>query len=237
MHNCTDPKYHDLWSLNRCICLQVYTDDVLDRSTAICIEPCIYEDITNKVIYMPWATDLLPDQIQQNKVHMKKLKPVKIQKSSYVFWGGSYVDGTFGNKSEIDPFIEAAKQAGLQFVHQTKISARAMVKYVERAYMAPTIVGAWQKQQGYIPCRIFKNISYGQMGITNSYRVYELFNKKIIYDPDPVYLFHKAYKAIESWDNNQREELMDFVKDHHTYINRIYSLLTFFHKVNDEVSL
>jgi hypothetical protein len=71
------------------------------------------------------------------------------------------------------------------------------------------------------------------MGVTNSYRVYELFNKKIVYDPDPVMLFHKAQEALKVFGDKEREELMNFVKDNHTYVNRIHSILNFIEKVNN----
>jgi hypothetical protein len=97
--------------------------------------------------------------------------------------------------------------------------------------MAPAIVGQWQKMVGYIPCRIFKNISYGQMGITNSPRVYELFEEKIIYNSDEYQLFFDARHALMRTTHKQLFELMDFVRDKHTYLNRIETLLDFFQHV------
>jgi hypothetical protein len=32
---------------------------------------------------------------------------------------------------------------------------------------APAIVGDWQREHEYLPCRMFKNISYGQVGFSN----------------------------------------------------------------------
>jgi spore maturation protein CgeB len=92
--------------------------------------------------------------------------------------------------------------------------------------MAPAIQGDWQCRQGYIPCRIFKNISYGQFGITNSKTVYELFGENIIYNSDTYQLFIDAKKYIQSASLEDLYKQMDFVRDNHTYINRINSLLT-----------
>ena len=58
---------------------------------------------------------------------------------------------------------------------------------------------------------IFKNISYGQMGVTNSLRVYELFEGKIVYDPDTKELFRKACERLKTFTQEDLYELMDFV--------------------------
>ena len=41
-------------------------------------------------------------------------------------------------------------------------------KIIANSEIAPAIVGSWQKEHEYVPCRIFKNISYGKLGMTNS---------------------------------------------------------------------
>ena len=106
--------------------------------------------------------------------------------------------------------------------------------------MAPAIQGPYQCGKGYIPCRIFKNISYGQWGITNNQTVYDLFKGKIVYNPDTYQLFYDAKNYIDNAPINELYELMDFIKNNHTYINRIDTLLTFMKqalniKENDEI--
>lgn len=234
LHNCTDTKYKDLFALNRCIILQVYTDDVLTRDNCVLLKPFIYEDVEDKTIYMPWATDLLPYEIEENKKLVNKSNLEKYVKK-FIFWCGTYSDGEFGNQSELLPFIQAAAEAGIKFFHRTNLDPKEMAKHERKAYMAPAIVGEWQKKNGYIPCRIFKNISNGQMGITNSYHVYELFEKKIVYDCDTRSLFFKAKEAKASFTKEKRAELMDFVKNNHTYINRIEELLDFFERTQSVI--
>jgi len=69
------------------------------------------------------------------------------------------------------------------------------------------------------------------MGVTNSEAVYNLFEKKIIFNKDTRQLFHDAKKYTENMQDEELYELMDFVKDKHTYINRIDRLLSFFREV------
>lgn len=222
LHNCYDTKYQALRDSGKAISLQVYTDDVLKYQTEE-ISKCIHYDVPGKIVYMPWATDLLPHEINEIKAKM----PVK--KSSHkVYWIGTVGGGYFGNENEINPFRKACREKGVEFVHYgSNISPENHRHLISTSYMAPTIVGAWQAKVNYIPCRIFKNISYGQMGITNSYRVYELFEKKIVYNSNTHQLFYDARKALQTMKLKELFELMDFVRDHHTYLNRIQTLFTF----------
>ncbi len=232
LHNCTSPKYKPLYATGHAICLQVYTDDVLARPTCKKIDHAIYYDISQKCIYMPWATDLLPREIDEVKWRLPT-----VQKKNMVYWVGTIGEGYFGNKSEIDPFIKAAVKHRIGFKSFSHLSMEENRNIIASAYMAPAIVGEWQKQKGYIPCRIFKNISYGQMGMTNSLRVAELFEGRVVYNPDTYQLFLSAKDKLESMSIDDLYNLMDFVKKKHTYINRIASLLEFFDLVKNEIAI
>ncbi len=74
----------------------------------------------------------------------------------------------------------------------TNISPDENMKVIQQSYIAPTIQCAWQVQNHYVPCRMFKNISYGKMGITNNKYVYELFDKKIIHSENIEELINKS---------------------------------------------
>lgn len=226
LHNCNPRKYQTLLTNGKCINLQVYTDDVANRPGLIKIEDCIYQDLAGKLIYMPWATDLLPHEIEQ----LKKNIP---QKSNTVYWIGTVGGGQFGNNTQINPFIRACSENKIQFRHTINRSVEENISLIRTSYMAPAIVGDWQQKVGYIPCRIFKNISYGQMGVTNSKTVYELFQKKIVYNPNTYQLFYDAQKRLKTLKQEELFELMDFVKTKHTYLNRIQTLLYFLKLVEE----
>ena len=103
------------------------------------------------------------------------------------------------------------------------------MQLIQESYFSPTIQSDLQVNDGYIPCRIFKNISYGKMGYTNSKEVYNLFNNKIIYDSNIKKLFHKAIEYEQNdYNINEVRNLMNFVRDKHTYINRINYIFKFF---------
>lgn len=226
IHNCYDPKYNPLKTARHCIVLQVYTNDCLDYKNLTKLDDCIYYDLNSALIHMPWATDLLPHEIEANKQTVGNAE--KLNEAIFI---GTYCHGVFGNINQIDAFKNAAAQNNITFRHSQCCSMEDNIAAVKNAYMAPAIQGEWQVEKGYIPCRIFKNISYGAFGITNSEKVYELFQKKIIYNPDEYQLFYDAKNKLDNLDINELYELMDFVKEKHTYINRIQVLLSFFEAV------
>jgi len=194
------------------------------------IAPCIYSNIKTKTIYMPWATDLLPHEIDA----IKKQVPL-FKKEKKCQWVGTIGYGLYGNKPELDGYIRGCDQYWIPFYNSDPwlkgIDLQEHIRLIQSAYMAPAIVGRWQKENGYIPCRLFKNISYGQMGITNSYRAYLLFGKKVIYHPHTYQLFFKAHQHLEKMQPQELYVLMDFVKKKHTFINRIKVLLRFMREV------
>ncbi len=228
LHNCKHPKYHDLMARGRCVNLQIYSDYALTIPNIKKIDDCIYYDLADKCIYMPWATDLLPQEIEVIKRSIPKIK-----KQKRVWWIGSVGDGRYGNNSQLNPFRKACSENGISFQQKINVSPEENIQLIQESYMAPTLVGELQKQIGYIPCRIFKNISYGQIGITNSKRVYELFKRKIVYNPNPYKLFYDAQKRLQNLKQEELFELMDLVKEKHTYLNRVQVLLDFLKLVEE----
>ena len=225
LHNCDPAKYKDLFEQKCCMVLQVYTHDVLKRDV-IKIDDCIYYQFDSDIMYMPWATDLLPHEIDAIK---KQVPHFKKEKS--ICWIGTIWDGADGNRSKIRPFEQACQHNSIQFRQFSHLNADQNIELIQRSYMAPALQGKWQCEVGYIPCRIFKNISYGQMGITNSKTVYELFKGKVVYNEDTYQLFFDAQKRIKNMSNKELFALMDFVKEKHTYLNRIDHILNFLHAI------
>lgn len=231
LHYCRSPKYLPLLEKGYCIHLQVYNDFVLKRTDLTKLDNCIYYDLLRQRIYMPWATDLLPPEIDKVKSGISKRKS-----HPEVYWIGTIGGGLYGNIEQIHPFQRACTENNIPLIHKINVSMEENCKFIFRSYMAPAIVGQWQQEVGYIPCRIFKNISYGHMGVTNCRAAYELLEKKIVYNPDTYQLFYDAKKRIEQLSIDELYELMDLVKTKHTFINRIQSLLWFINHVESTYS-
>ena len=231
-------KYKHLIEIGHCILMLPYRKEFIhDFQTQL--DDYVFYNLNKKTLYMPWATDLLPYEIDEIKKELPSIKKEKVARFIGTCWGG----GPGGNIGEANRFRKACDESGIPFEVVggwqcgMNISPEENINLIKKAYLAPAIQGQLQCDIWYIPCRIFKNISCGQLGITNSEAVYKMFNKKVVYNPDPYKLFFDAMKKMGTLDINEIYELMDFVKTKHTYINRIDALLTFLARVNNYTNL
>ncbi len=227
-----EEKYRDIPKL----VTQTYTVDTLKYGYEK-IDDCIYFSKEHNALNYIWATDLLPHEI---------IKPeeLRVLQGKTVNWVGSAggAGTVFGNEEELEPFRGACREHGIEFKQQGlwaagsgyPVSNEDNVRLIKESYMAPTIVGAWQRDKCYVPCRIFKNISYGQPGLTNSKVVWDLFQRRIVYNPDTYQLFRDAKKSINEMSLEDLHWQMDFVAQKHTYINRINLLLGCANKILGE---
>ena len=165
-------------------------------------------------LYIYWATDLLPHEIDNN---IQKLS--NIQNENKIHFIGSVTHVWHQFREICNYYGVEFCQYGATFnsnSHMNK-SIDENIDLVQRSIISPALQDNVQVQYKYIPCRIFKNISYGKMGLTNNEFVYELFNKKIIYDSDIRELFKKGIEFEMRGDKSDIiKELMIYVKNNHT---------------------
>ena len=180
-------------------------------------------------IYTCWATDLLPEEIKEENIYSKR--------DNCIYWCGSY---SAGNNPELRKFVIESEKNGVPVKFnnpwQNPLSYDLVQQFTIKSKLSPDIrcsgdpnkiaqgeTGTCHKSIGYIPCRILKAISYGHLGITNSKQVYELLDKKVIYNPNESQLFYDAIKECDNYELIKAQ--MKIVKERHTYINRINDLL------------
>lgn len=192
-----------------------------------------YQNITPlkyEAIYIAWATDLLPDEINLEDRFIEPEIP-------YV----SYFIGTIGggNAKEVNKFANSCNSKGIKFIHNNPWNRpmtfeEAKIK-VQKSYICPDIrgsgdpsklrlgeTGTCHKYIGYIPCRLFKNISYGKLGLTNCRRLKDLFNDNVILEEDESNIVDVYINLCN--DKEFIKKQMIWVRENHTYINRINDL-------------
>jgi len=221
LHNCDPAKYKEAGV--RFVFLQVWTKDCLAYAEKI----NTYTYRAKDILLQPWATDLFPEEIDLDSV----VRPI----SNKMYWVGTYVKGDkdFANGGAIDRFMIGLP--GIKFVHIKPWGKPATFEenkqYIRESYVAPAIAGVWQKEVGYLPCRVWKNISYGHFGATNSESVRQVFNyhgEEVVYSDNETEL---AERCIEFKDHphyyNIVRDQMAIVKEHHTFLNRAEQLIDF----------
>ncbi len=181
--------------------------------------------------YTTWATDLLPEEIN--------LEDRFVKRKNFIFYGGTIGGGQGGphdclkapeqydNLPYLMPFLKACEENKIEFKYncpwKTPQSFEEQKVLIQQSFLAPDFRHKAFLEWGYIPCRTFKNISYGQLGITNSKAVMDFFEGNLVYNPDTYQLFYDGEKNKNNMDLIKTQIL--FVKDNHTYVNRCKELL------------
>lgn len=172
-------------------------------------------DNDNKCLYQPWATDLLPNEIDINDA-MKAQDNMK-----NIFYIGTQHD----NHREINIFKEQCISNSFEFNILHNVKDEDNKRLTRESALSVDLRGPWHVECGYLPCRIFKNITYGRITGTNSKHVKEVFGDYVIYDENPNTLFNLLSDSEKNIDLLKIKDAMLFVKDKHTYYNRIQNIL------------
>jgi hypothetical protein len=233
LHNCNKEKYLVLPEKNYMI-LQVYTNDVINKHNAKIIDKSTLTYFKDNVLYMPWATDLLPEEINKT---IEKVKNEEFKVENMISFVGMVTSPwSYVKKFCYDNNIRFECYGGFS----KNLSVEDTIQLTQRSILAPAFQEEWQTENGYIPCRIFKNISYGKMGITNNLLVYELYNREILFDNNINSALKKGLE-FENLPNNKKNEtlikLMELTRDKHTYLNRIEHMFKIFQSKIDNIEI
>ena len=172
--------------------------------------------------YSMWATDLMPNEIDFEDRHTPWIEP------KHAFFTGTIRED---NYDQFEPFIRACKENNMNFyynnVWQNVLSTEQIKKASLDAFLAPDIRPKSHVNNGYIPCRVFKAISYGQLATTNSRGIYDFFDHEIAFHDDPYQMYFIAY---EMRNNPKTKDLvlnqMKIVKEKHTHANRVRDIIS-----------
>ena len=182
------------------------------------VEDLCHWDESTRTLYQTWGTDLLPNEIN---VDDHAQFDESIQYINYV--GMMYEQGPYW----IEYFAHCAHKDRKEVkLYTQSVSHQENRMLVRNSFICPDFRSDWHLQCGYIPCRIQKNISYGRVQGTNSPFIKEAFGDYVVYGGTPETLYHNLIDA-ERGDKINMKEAMQFIKDKHTYINRINNILKF----------
>jgi glycosyltransferase involved in cell wall biosynthesis len=223
IHNGNDPACRSyledlnvlVWGMH--VSTNRYNSDVAE------IGPNIHFDQRHGVLQFWHGTDLLPHEIEANKP--KKAFNDESRVCAYV---GS-VDEM--KRGYLNDFSRACQKNGIQYNfyggynNGRIVSIEEHIQLVKDSYLCPAIEGRDQVEQGYMSCRLFKNISYGQMGLTCSKYANELFGGKLVYNPDAYQLFYDAKERLQHMPVEELHALMDEVAAKHTYLNKVNGII------------
>jgi hypothetical protein len=175
------------------------------------------DDAGARVLEILWATDLLPHEIE--------FAPHRTDTRDVV-----HVGSVWGyNRSALKAFRRAVRSRGLKWKTYKDVDQESHERLIREARFAPSIQGDWQVDHGYMPCRLFKNISYSQLAVSNNPSARLILDDDLlICDRDPGALVDGM---LEAEQDGRIDEMVRgaqaTVRSRHTYVNRINELLGF----------
>ena len=210
----------------------------LDKEKTTLIDKgCYYEPSTDKKIhlkngkieydiqdfdkiYLSWATNLMPNEIKEEDVYRKR--------SDKIFFLGTITeDGIYSNKEIIDRFAVESIKNGVKFrinnFYNNQLSEEDYIEISKDSLLGFDLRCEAHVKWGHVSCRLFKNMSYGHLGMTNALEAYKEVDGHCIYNPSPEGLFHDAMAKKD--DYSFIKDGLNYVKENHTYVNRVKSMM------------
>lgn len=161
--------------------LQVFTKSsngaVIDN-----LKNVLYDEKSN-TLYQPWGTPIRENSWKRS---------VPNNYSNFEYWIGSIWNNSLGqgNSDVIANYVKVLKSFGIKFrrINRSRwslagISEEKASNFIYRSRIAATIVGNWQRENYYYPCRLFKNLSSGRPIVSNL-NAQEVFGSSCLFDKD-----------------------------------------------------
>ena len=253
LHHCILDKYieSNCKFINLQNYLNIFSNQYLDNKNRMQkINPYTFFDENSSSLIQPWATDLLPHEFSN------EIFPLNASQDSINYigtvWGpnelliNEFNDACKNHRKKFMNFtsfgvewregefllaknLRKATKKIQDFMWPNPINETVARKLTVESYIAPDIRNKDHVDRGYIPCRIFKNISYGKIPGTNSFEVSKFFVNPLPYSTD----MHELFELNASLLSNSSKiknfyEIHEDVKKKHTYINRIEEILKCF---------
>ena len=198
---------------------------------------CYYEPSTNQVIdfkngkvsyriddfdkiYIGWATNLMPNEINEDDVYYPRSNKV-------YFLGSLSSDGNYSNIHLIEEFARECRKNGIEFVvnnfSNNQLSEDDYINLCKESLLGFDIRCQADVEWGRISCRLYKNMSYGHLGMTNCYEAYKELDEHCIYNESSSGLFYDAIAKKDDYEFIKKG--VNYIKEHHTYVNRVKSMM------------
>jgi len=228
-----DVRYNHLWHSDH------NYNYVLDKSKVEKVGPCCYfkkkKDRRIQVLndhqqywiedydkfYVTWATNLLPHEFDFEDINHPR-------ENKIYFSGNISAHGRCENYSSFEPFLKECRKNNVEFIHNdpfaNPLSNEEVILRTKKSILGVDIRGPEHLRNGYVPCRVFKSISWGHLGMTNSPEVYNELEGYCILQKNTSQLFYDAME--KRTDYKYITNAMKYVQENHTYVNRVKTIMS-----------
>lgn len=201
--------------------LQVHTRDVPGINLGL---PWVSWDKENQTLYQPWG---VPSDSNEWLSYNS-------DKSNTEYWVGSVWNNNLdqGNKKFISSYTKALMYRNIKFkikgnstiLKRAGISEGEAQRLVNISPIGAAVVGEWQKDFSYIPCRLFKNIAAGAFPCSNADFSELLGSTGAVFTSDPEILIDQISTLGKAQKIKSSREAQEAIKPY-TYKNGITRIL------------
>jgi len=171
--------------------------------------------------YVTWATNYLPEEFNFDDISYPREQKI-------YFSGNISPNGRCENYSTFKPFIDECQKNNIEFIHndpfRNPLSEEEVILRTKKSILGVDIRGPEHIRNGYVPCRVFKSMSWGHLGTTNSPEVYSELEGHCILQEDTSQLFYDSMEKRN--DLKYIEDGMRYVQEKHTYVNRVKTIMS-----------
>jgi hypothetical protein len=169
--------------------LQVFTKSSSGQNQGV---PYVLWDTKSKTLYQPWGVP----------VSQSEWLTPKLYESRVEYWIGSIWNNELnqGNSNFMTVYKKSLGKHNLKFKQKgtttilkpNGLSEVKAASLINRSPVGAAVVGNWQKENKYVPCRLFKNVAAGALPSSNS-DFSELFGEGIgVFESDPENLIQNV---------------------------------------------
>ncbi|GHV54984.1 hypothetical protein FACS1894206_08880 [Deltaproteobacteria bacterium] len=219
LHNVIfDDSGTNIPNIDRTLHLKIFTYGSISRGEYYKNKVTVFS-AKDRTLYQPWGTDVPPYRFA---------KPIFPGGGGrFLYWVGSVWDDKnhAGNIRIISQFKSELKQYGIEFIQMFPVSTRAAIMLIQKSRLTPAVAGEKQMEVGHLPCRWFKNISYGRLALSNVTNFETIFANCGIICEDFAMMLKKYFELPETIISEMIYEQQKITREH-TYFSKLENIFS-----------
>lgn len=182
--------------------------------TTVLDEVSIHDPSENS-LFQPWATNVL--RIEDAPDLIGKMN------SNVVHYVGTVTHDNLSPRFK--ELSQSLKANGFKFRALQGVPEAKVPQLLSSQEFSFDLRGDWHREVGYIPCRIWKNLSYGLIVGSNSTLLSEVFGSRVEFNSSIPDLVDQVLQLSSRANKALREESKHWVVKNHSYISRASNIL------------
>ena len=220
-----DTKFDSIPEKNK-FYLDVYKNGTHDNLESWKNNDYIRYSLENRELYFPLATELLPNEIEEIQ---KRICVNKEQNSKRMicFFGKDLSGSLYGSLKL------RARALFYDTVNINNFTMEDRIKKCIDSHVTCVVTPDLLLDNGIIDHKVFQVISYGGFPTNNSQLTIDLFDGKLLLSQNPGDFIDTGTSKKKSSSYLEKWELMEYVKNNHTFVKRLETIFYMLLRLDD----